>query len=60
MNSRLCRRGRTDCRGATEQGAPVRKRIFDDEGHGITKLENRIEASREIVEFLDEHVGSGA
>ena len=43
---------------AAEQGVPVRKLIFDDEGHGITKLENRIEAYREIVEFLDEHVGS--
>ncbi len=43
---------------ATEQGVPVRKLVFDDEGHGITKLENRIEAYGEIVAFLDEHVGS--
>ncbi|PSQ44147.1 S9 family peptidase [Halobacteriales archaeon SW_5_68_122] len=41
---------------AAEQGVPVRKRIFEDEGHGITKLENRIEAYAGVVEFLDEHV----
>jgi dipeptidyl aminopeptidase/acylaminoacyl peptidase len=39
-----------------EQGVPVRERIFPDEGHGLSKLENRIEAYREIVDFLDEHV----
>ncbi|MEF8812497.1 MAG: S9 family peptidase [Halovenus sp.] len=41
---------------ASEQGVPVRKLIFDDEGHGISKLENRIEAYRQVVDFLDEHV----
>ncbi|WP_254838352.1 S9 family peptidase [Natronomonas marina] len=41
---------------AADQGVPVRKRIFEDEGHGISKLENRIEAYADIVEFLDEHV----
>jgi dipeptidyl aminopeptidase/acylaminoacyl peptidase len=35
---------------------PVRELIFEDEGHGFTKLENRIEAYSAIVEFLDEHV----
>jgi len=30
--------------------------IFDDEGHGFAKLENRITAYRAVVEFLDEHV----
>jgi dipeptidyl aminopeptidase/acylaminoacyl peptidase len=30
--------------------------IFDDEGHGISKRENRIEAYTRVVEFLDEHV----
>ncbi|MEF8808444.1 S9 family peptidase [Natronomonas sp.] len=40
---------------AEEQGVPVRKLIFEDEGHGFTKLENRIEANRAIVDFLDEH-----
>ncbi|WP_440770678.1 S9 family peptidase [Natronorubrum sp. DTA28] len=41
---------------AAEQGVPVRKLIFDDEGHGFSKLENRIEAYSAIAEFLDEHV----
>ncbi|OYR85908.1 S9 family peptidase [Halorubrum sp. E3] len=41
---------------AREQGVPVRKLIFDDEGHGFAKLDNRIEAYREIVDFLAEHV----
>ncbi|PSQ18583.1 S9 family peptidase [Halobacteriales archaeon QS_8_69_26] len=42
---------------AREQGVPVRKLIFEDEGHGFSKLENRIEAYSAIAEFLDEHVG---
>ncbi|MDS0476538.1 S9 family peptidase [Natrinema sp. 1APR25-10V2] len=41
---------------AAEQGVPVRKLIFEDEGHGFSKLENRIEAYSEIADFLDEHV----
>ncbi len=41
---------------AEQQGVPVRKLIFEDEGHGFSKLENRIEAYSEIVDFLDEHV----
>ncbi|MFC5277282.1 prolyl oligopeptidase family serine peptidase [Halorubrum rubrum] len=41
---------------ARERDVPVRKLIFEDEGHGFSKLENRIEAYRAIVEFLEEHV----
>ena len=41
---------------AREQGVPVEKLVFEDEGHGITKLENRIEAYTAVVDFLDEHV----
>jgi dipeptidyl aminopeptidase/acylaminoacyl peptidase len=41
---------------AREQGVPVEKLLFDDEGHGITKLENRIEAYTAVVDFLDQHV----
>ncbi|WP_254525259.1 S9 family peptidase [Natrinema caseinilyticum] len=41
---------------AAEHGVPVRKLIFDDEGHGFSKLENRIEAYSAIADFLDEHV----
>ncbi|MEF8802469.1 MAG: S9 family peptidase [Halolamina sp.] len=39
-----------------EQGVPVRKLIFPDEGHGFSKLENRIEAYSAVVDFLDEHL----
>ncbi len=42
--------------GAREQGVPVQKLIFEDEGHGISKLENQIAAYSQVVEFLDEHV----
>jgi len=41
---------------ARDQGVPVRKLIFEDEGHGFSKLDNRIEAYSAIAEFLDEHV----
>jgi len=30
--------------------------LFDDEGHGIVKLKNRIRAYNEIVKFLDKHL----
>jgi dipeptidyl aminopeptidase/acylaminoacyl peptidase len=42
--------------GAREAGVPVRELVFEDEGHGFTKLENRIEAYAAIVEFLDTHL----
>jgi len=35
---------------------PTRTLVFEDEGHGFSKLENRIEAYRAVVGFLDEHV----
>jgi len=41
---------------ARQQGVPVEKLVFEDEGHGLSKLENRIEAYTAVVEFLDEHV----
>jgi dipeptidyl aminopeptidase/acylaminoacyl peptidase len=41
---------------ARKQGVPVEKLIFDDEGHGIVKRDNRIEAYTRITDFLDEHV----
>ncbi|MFC7020006.1 MULTISPECIES: S9 family peptidase [Haloarcula] len=37
-------------------GVPVERLIFENEGHGISKRENRIEAYSRVVEFLDEHV----
>jgi dipeptidyl aminopeptidase/acylaminoacyl peptidase len=39
-----------------EQGVPVEKLVFEDEGHGISKRENRIEAYSRVVEFLSRHV----
>ncbi len=41
---------------AAEQGVPVEKLVFPDEGHGFTKLENRIEAYTTVAEFLEEYV----
>ena len=35
---------------------PVELLVFEDEGHGIAKLENQIEAYTRVVEFLEEHV----
>lgn len=35
---------------------PVETLIFDDEGHGFSKLENRIEAYTKIADFLDRYV----
>ena len=39
-----------------EQGVPVEKLVFEDEGHGIAKLENQVEAYTRVVDFLDQHV----
>ncbi|WP_423751233.1 S9 family peptidase [Salinirarus marinus] len=41
---------------ARDRGVPVRELIFEDEGHGFSKLANRIEAYSAVVEFLDAHV----
>jgi dipeptidyl aminopeptidase/acylaminoacyl peptidase len=41
---------------AAEQGVPVEKLVFPDEGHGFSKLENRIEAYTKIAAFLEEYV----
>ena len=41
---------------AREQGIPVELLVFEDEGHGFSKLENRIEAYSSIAAFLDEYV----
>jgi dipeptidyl aminopeptidase/acylaminoacyl peptidase len=39
-----------------DHGVPVEELIFEDEGHGISKLDNKIEAYTAVVDFLDEHV----
>jgi dipeptidyl aminopeptidase/acylaminoacyl peptidase len=41
---------------AREAGVEVRELVFDDEGHGFSKLANRVAAYTAVVEFLDEHV----
>lgn len=41
---------------AEKQGVSVETLVFEDEGHGFSKLDNRIEAYSRIVAFLDEHV----
>ena len=41
---------------AEATGVPVETLFFADEGHGFSKLENRIEAYTEIADFLDDHV----
>ena len=39
-----------------ERSVPVRKLIFEDEGHGIVKLENKIVTYTEVADFFDEYV----
>lgn len=42
------------------KGVPVTYVLFNDEGHGIVKLKNRIVAYETIVKFLDQHLKSPA
>jgi dipeptidyl aminopeptidase/acylaminoacyl peptidase len=39
---------------------PVEYLLFEDEGHGVVKLGNRIKAYGAIAEFLDKHLGGSA
>ncbi len=41
---------------AKANGVPVEYVVFEDEGHGFSKKENRQEAWTAILEFLDEHL----
>lgn len=41
---------------AAADHVPVERLVFDDEGHGFSKLENRLAAARATLAFLDEHV----
>ncbi|WP_266075357.1 S9 family peptidase [Haladaptatus caseinilyticus] len=41
---------------AKTQDVPVEKLVFPDEGHGFSKLENRIEAYTKTAEFLEKYV----
>ncbi|MGC9348450.1 MAG: alpha/beta fold hydrolase [Anaerolineae bacterium] len=40
-----------------EREVPVDFLVFEDEGHGVVKLENKLVAYPAIVDFLNEHVG---
>ena len=37
-------------------GVPVEYVLFEDEGHGFSKKENRIEASQAYLEFLNKYL----
>ncbi|QSG07287.1 alpha/beta hydrolase family protein [Halapricum desulfuricans] len=39
-----------------DRDVPVELRIYDDEGHGLSKRTNQIDAYTDVVAFLDEHV----
>ena len=39
---------------------PTKYITFPDEGHGFTKLGNRIVVYTAVADFLDEHVGAQA
>ncbi len=42
------------------RGGVVEYLVFEDEGHGLAKLKNRIKAYKAIVEFLDKYVKNKA
>jgi len=42
---------------ARANGATVEYLVFDDEGHGFRKKDNRLRGYRAILEFLDRHLG---
>lgn len=40
-----------------KRGAPVEYKLYDDEGHGISKLKNRLDLYPLVADFLDRHMG---
>jgi dipeptidyl aminopeptidase/acylaminoacyl peptidase len=46
--------------GLRARGAPVNYMRFEDEGHGLIKLENRLVAYPAIAEFLEGVLGGTA
>jgi dipeptidyl aminopeptidase/acylaminoacyl peptidase len=40
-----------------ENGGTVEYLLYEDEGHGLAKLKNRLDAYPRIASFLDEHLG---
>ncbi len=43
-------------RALRERGVPVEYLRFEDEGHGLAKLENKLKAYPEVAAFLEEHL----
>ena len=43
-----------------KRGIPTEYVTFQDEGHGFTRLQNRIAAYTAVADFLDAHLGAGA
>ncbi|MBI2395034.1 MAG: S9 family peptidase [Deltaproteobacteria bacterium] len=39
-----------------KRGVPVQLKVFDDEGHGLSKLKNRLVAYPAMVKFLDQYL----
>jgi len=39
--------------------SPVEHLVFDDEGHGVVKLPNRIKAYTAVADFLDKYLRAG-
>ncbi len=39
-----------------ERRVPVEYLVYEDEGHGLVKLKNRLDAYPKVVQFLDRHV----
>ena len=42
------------------RGRPVDYLVFEDEGHGVAKLPNRIKAYTAVADFLDAHMKKGS
>ena len=42
-----------------KRGREVEYLVFDDEGHGVVKLGNRIKAYNAVADFLDKHLKAG-
>ncbi|MCP4229672.1 MAG: S9 family peptidase [bacterium] len=44
---------------ARENGVPVEYLLYEDEGHGLSKLKNRLDAYPKQMRFLEEVLGNG-
>ncbi|HSG44780.1 MAG TPA: S9 family peptidase [Anaerolineales bacterium] len=43
-----------------ERNVPVEFLVYHDEGHGLVKLKNRLDAYPKLADFLDKHIGNKA